>query len=158
MRRSWRAWPRPRPVVSRPCARTASGTGPDEAFAPPPLAFSLLTIAASTWLSATLERHTGPRRRLLSLVGTVLLTQSTEALLIRMMRRRGRTLGLRTETAPVVHVPGSMLMQLAISAGYALSYRARQGSSPAVTPANLAAGQLVRELMSRRSWRDAMKA
>ena len=130
------------------------GYGPYEVLAPAPIALSLLLIAASTWLSAALERRRGPGRRLLILIGPGLLTWATGNVLIRASTRRGRALGLSVETAPLQQVPGSLLMQLAIAAGYALSYRARRGSWPRPTTATFAAGQLVHELMLRRSWRE----
>jgi hypothetical protein len=130
------------------------GHGPDEALAPAPLALSLLLIAASAWLAAVLERSTGPGRRLLILIGPVLLTWPTGNVLLRVRKRRGRALGLSADTAPLQQVPGSLVMQLAIAAGYALSYRTRRGSWPRPMPATFAAGQLVEEFMSRRSWRE----
>ena len=130
------------------------GRGPDEALAPAPRALSLLLIAASACLSAALERSTGPGRRLLILIGPVLFTWPTGSVLLRVRKRRGRALGLSAETAPLQQVPGSLLMQLAIAAGYALSYRTRRGSWPRPMPATFAAGLLVEEYTSRRSWRE----
>ena len=76
---------------------------------------------------------------------------------MRLGRRRAHALGLTVETAPERYLSGSMLMQLAFSIVQVLRHRIRQGSwrGGGPTPTSAAAGTVVRELMYRRSWREA---
>jgi hypothetical protein len=133
------------------------GVAPEHASAPAPLALTLSVIAASTWLSAVIEHRTGLRGRLSPVSGLVLLTVLSGPGLGHAGKRRAQALGLSVETAPVAYMSWSALMQLAIWAVHDLSDRIRRGSGDP-TPTSTAAALVVRELMLRRSWRDAMRA
>ena len=131
------------------------GCGPDHVAAPGPLALVLPALVASVWLSAVFEQRTGVRRRLASVIALALLTIVSDWGFVRLGRRRAAELGLTVETAPERYLSGSTLMQLAFSIVQVLRHRIRRGSwrGGGPTPTSSAAALVVRELMSRRSWR-----